>query len=163
MTELQSDAVLPGICNVVYLWGQIYLEHRQSLLDAAEQTVISDSDVFNLIPMRVLLVYLLLAIVVVLTWQANLAFMAESTTAGLELQRFISDASATSQSWQRSDRATAVSLDQRGLGQHTLRWLGIVLSFGVAFACGAPFFCSSGATSLPLGAERQDTSSTSLS
>ena len=93
-------------------------------------------------------IYLLLAIVgAVLTWQANLAFMAESTTAGFELQRFISDASNNPASQSLSSDlligATAVSLWISVEGPRLkIRywWLGIVLSFSVAFACGAPFF-----------------------
>ena len=93
-------------------------------------------------------IYLLLAIVgAVLTWQANLAFMAESTTTGFELQRFIRDASSNPASQSLSSDlligATAVSLWISVEGPRlNIRywWLGIVLSFGVAFACGAPFF-----------------------
>jgi len=93
-------------------------------------------------------IYLLLALVGAgLTWQANLAFMAESSSAGFELQRFISDASSNpaSQSLSRDllIGATAVSLWMSIEGPRLkirFWWLGIVLSFSVAFACGAPFF-----------------------
>ena len=93
-------------------------------------------------------IYLLLAIAgAILTWQANLAFIAESTSGGFELQRFISDSSANpaSQSLSRDllVGATAVSLWISVEGPRLkirFWWLGIVLSFGVAFACGAPFF-----------------------
>lgn len=93
-------------------------------------------------------IYLLLALVGAgLTWQANLAFMAESSSAGFELQRFISDASSNpaSQSLSRDllIGATAVSLWMSVEGPRLkirFWWLGIVLSFSVAFACGAPFF-----------------------
>ena len=40
LTELQSDAVPMRDLQRHYLRGQIYLEHCQSLLDEAEQTVI---------------------------------------------------------------------------------------------------------------------------
>ncbi|WP_392350561.1 DUF2834 domain-containing protein [Parasynechococcus sp.] len=93
-------------------------------------------------------IYLLLALVGAgLTWQANLAFIAESSSAGFELQRFISDASSNpaSQSLSRDllIGATAVSLWMSVEGPRLkirFWWLGIVLSFSVAFACGAPFF-----------------------
>ncbi len=93
-------------------------------------------------------IYLLLALVGAgLTWQANLAFIAESSSAGFELQRFISDASSNpaSQSLSRDllIGATAVSLWMSIEGPRLkirFWWLGIVLSFSVAFACGAPFF-----------------------
>ncbi|MGB1775986.1 MAG: DUF2834 domain-containing protein [Synechococcus sp.] len=93
-------------------------------------------------------IYLLLAVVgAVLTWQANLAFIAESSGAGFELQRFISDSSSNpaSQSLSRDllVGATAVSLWISVEGPRLkirFWWLGIVLSFSVAFACGAPFF-----------------------
>ena len=93
-------------------------------------------------------IYLLLALVGAgLTWQANLAFIAESSSAGFELQRFISDASSNpaSQSLSRDllIGATAVSLWMSVEGPRLkirFWWLGIVLSFSVAFSCGAPFF-----------------------
>ena len=93
-------------------------------------------------------IYLLLAIAgAILTWQANLAFIAESTSGGFELQRFISDSSANpaAQSLSRDllVGATAVSLWISVEGPRLkirFWWLGIVLSLGVAFACGAPFF-----------------------
>ena len=93
-------------------------------------------------------IYLLLALAgAILTWQANLAFIAESSSSGFELQRFISDASLNpaSQSLSRDllIGATAVSLWISIEGPRLkirFWWLGIVLSFGVAFACGAPFF-----------------------
>ena len=116
-------------------------------------------------------IYLLLAIVgAVLTWQANLAFMAESTTAGFELQRFISDASSNPASQSLSSDlligATAVSLwiSVEGPRLNIRYWrLGIVLSFGVAFACGAPFFLFLRERHLIALEEQndQDTSSTS--
>ena len=116
-------------------------------------------------------IYLLLAIIgAVLTWQANLAFMAESTTAGFELQRFISDASSNPASQSLSSDlligATAVSIWISVEGPRLkIRywWLGIVLSFGVAFACGAPFFLFLRERHLIALEEQnaQDTSSTS--
>ena len=92
-------------------------------------------------------IYLILAILgAVLPWRANLEFMAESS-GGFDFQRFVADASATAAA--RSLEAdlligaTAVSLwiSIEGPKQKIKGWwIAIVLSFGVAFACGAPFF-----------------------
>ena len=95
-------------------------------------------------------IYLLLALVGAgLTWQANLAFIAESSSAGFELQRFISDASSNpaSQSLSRDllIGATAVSLWMSVEGPRLkirFWWLGIVLSFSVRLPAERHSFCS---------------------
>ena len=92
-------------------------------------------------------IYLSLAVLgAVLPWQANLDFIAENGQA-FDLGRFIADASANAAARSLSADlligATAVSvwicvegprLKIRGW------WVAIPLSFGIAFACGAPFF-----------------------
>ena len=92
-------------------------------------------------------IYLSLAVLgAVLPWQANLDFISENGQA-FDLGRFIADASvnaaARSLSADLLIGATAVSvwicvegprLKIRGW------WVAIPLSFGIAFACGAPFF-----------------------
>jgi hypothetical protein len=92
-------------------------------------------------------IYLILAILgAVLPWRANLEFIAESS-GSFDLQRFVADASATAAARSLGADlligATAVSIwicvegpKQKIKGW----WIAILLSFGVAFACGAPFF-----------------------
>ena len=92
-------------------------------------------------------IYLTLAVVgAVLPWQANLDFISESGQA-FDLGRFIADAStnaaARSLSADLLIGATAVSLWICVEGPRLkIRgwWVAIPLSFGIAFACGAPFF-----------------------
>ena len=92
-------------------------------------------------------IYLSLAILgAVLPWRANLEFMAESS-GSFDFQRFVADASATAAARSLGADlligATAVSLwiSIEGPKQKIKGWwIAIVLSFGVAFACGAPFF-----------------------
>ena len=93
-------------------------------------------------------IYLLLAILgAVLPWQANLQFMAESAGNAFDLQRFIAEASSTAAARSLSADlligATAVSIwiSVEGPRQQIKGWwIAILLSVGVAFACGAPFF-----------------------
>ena len=93
-------------------------------------------------------IYLLLAILgAVLPWQANLEFMAESAGTAFDLQRFIADANSTAAARSLSADlligATAVSIwiGIEGPRQQIKGWwIAILLSVGVAFACGAPFF-----------------------
>jgi hypothetical protein len=92
-------------------------------------------------------IYLLLAVLgAVLPWRANLEFIAESGQT-FDLQRFINDANVTAASRSLSADlligASAVSLwiCTEGI-QQKIRgwWVAILMSFGIAFACGAPFF-----------------------
>ena len=93
-------------------------------------------------------IYLLLAILgAVLPWQANLQFMAESAGNAFDLQRFIAESSSTAAARSLSADlligATAVSIwiAVEGPRQQIKGWwIAILLSLGVAFACGAPFF-----------------------
>ena len=93
-------------------------------------------------------IYLLIAIAgAIFPWQANLDFIAESTSSGFELQRFISEATSTTAGRSLSADlligATAVSIWICVEGtQQKIRgwWIAILLSVAVAFACGAPFF-----------------------
>ena len=92
--------------------------------------------------------YLALAILgAVFPWQANLQFMAEAPGVAFDLQRFIADANATAAARSLSADlligATAVSIwiAVEGPRQQIKGWwIAILLSVGVAFACGAPFF-----------------------
>ena len=92
--------------------------------------------------------YLILAVVgAVLPWRANLEFIAESGGQAFDLERFIAEASSTAAARSLSADlligATAVSLWICIEGpRQKIRgwWIAILLSFGVAFACGAPFF-----------------------
>ena len=92
-------------------------------------------------------IYLILAILgAVLPWRANLEFIAEST-GSFDFQRFVADASTTAAARSLGADlligATAVSIWIVIEGQQQKIkgwWIAIVLSFGVAFACGAPFF-----------------------
>ena len=92
-------------------------------------------------------IYLLLAVLgAVLPWKANLEFIAESGQT-FDLQRFINDANSTAASRSLSADlligASAVSIwiCTEGI-QRKIRgwWVAILMSFGIAFACGAPFF-----------------------
>ena len=93
-------------------------------------------------------IYLALAVLgAVLPWRANLEFMAESSGAAFDLSRFISDASATAAARSLSADlligASAVSLwiCVEGPRLKMRGWWGAIpISFGIAFACGAPFF-----------------------
>ena len=92
-------------------------------------------------------IYLVLAVLgAVLPWRANLEFIAESS-GSFDIARFVADASATA-----AARSLAADLL---IGASTVSlwicvegpkqqikgwWLAILLSFGVSFACGAPFF-----------------------
>ena len=92
-------------------------------------------------------IYLILAILgAVLPWRSNLEFIAESG-GSFDLLRFVADTSATAAGRSLGADlligATAVSIwicvegpKQKIKGW----WIAILLSFGVAFACGAPFF-----------------------
>jgi hypothetical protein len=101
-------------------------------------------------PMRKALpwIYLLLAVLgAILPWKANLEFIAESGGQAFDLARFIADASSTAASRSLSADllvgASAVTLwiCVEGPRQKIKGWwLAIPLSFGVAFACAAPFF-----------------------
>ena len=92
-------------------------------------------------------IYLILAILgAVLPWRANLEFIAESS-GSFDLQQFVADASATAAARSLGADlligATAVSvwICVEGPKQKIKGWwIAILLSFGVAFACGAPFF-----------------------
>ena len=92
-------------------------------------------------------IYLLLAVLgAVLPWRANREFIAESGQT-FDLQRFINDANVTAASRSLSAvlliGASAVSIwiCTEGI-QQKIRgwWVAILMSFGIAFACGAPFF-----------------------
>ena len=91
--------------------------------------------------------YLLLAILgAVLPWRANLEFIAESGQT-FDLQRFIADSTSTAAARSLSADlligATAISLwiCIEGTRQKIRAWwVALILSVGVAFACGAPFF-----------------------
>ena len=93
-------------------------------------------------------IYLLLAVLgAILPWKANLEFVAESGGQTFDLARFIADASSTAASRSLSADllvgASAVTLwiCVEGPRQKIKGWwLAIPLSFGVAFACAAPFF-----------------------
>ena len=93
-------------------------------------------------------IYLLLAVLgAILPWKANLEFIAESGGQAFDLARFIADASSTAASRSLSADllvgASAVTLwiCVEGPRQKIKGWwLAIPLSFGVAFACAAPFF-----------------------
>ena len=92
-------------------------------------------------------IYLILAILgAVLPWRANLEFIAESS-GNFDIQQFAADASATAAARSLGADlligATAVSIWICIEGQKQKVkgwWIAILLSFGVAFACGAPFF-----------------------
>ena len=80
-------------------------------------------------------------------WKANLEFIAESGSQAFGLGRFVADASSTAAARTLSADlligATAVTIwiCVEGPRQKIKGWwLAIPLSFGVAFACAAPFF-----------------------
>ena len=92
-------------------------------------------------------IYLLLAVLgAVLPWRANLEFIAESGQT-FDLQRFINDANVTAASRSLSAdllsgaAAGSIWFCSEGI-QQKIRgwWVAILMSFGIAFACGAPFF-----------------------
>ena len=112
-------------------------------------------------------IYLLFAAAgAVFPWQANLDFIAESTSSGFELQRFITEASATAAGRSLSADlligAGAVSIWICVEGtQQKIRgwWIAILLSVTVAFACGAPFFLFLRERSLQLRSQESDPAS----
>ena len=93
-------------------------------------------------------IYLVLSILgAILPWNANLEFIAESGGQAFDLARFVADASSTAAARSLSADlligATAVTIwiCVEGPRQKIKGWwLAIPLSFGVAFACAAPFF-----------------------
>ena len=111
-------------------------------------------------------IYLLLALAgAILPWKANLEFIAEGGGQAFDLARFIADANSTAASRSLSADllvgASAVTLwiCVEGPRQKIKGWwLAIPLSFGVAFACAAPFFLFLRERQL----QAQDSESTSL-
>ena len=93
-------------------------------------------------------IYLSLSVLgAILPWKANLEFIAESTSPGFDLARFIADSSGTAASRSLSSDlligASAVTIWICSEGQRLKIprwWIVLPISFGISFACAAPLF-----------------------